>query len=456
MVDDIATNRMILRAKLSAAYFDVILAESGRDALEKIRQEQPDIVLLDVLMPDMDGFEVCKILKANPETAHVPVLMVTAHYSQTQRLRGLECGADDFLSKPINDLALFSRVRNLIRVKFMFDELRLRNTISRDFGFGVEWPPPPTARDLGGHVVLACPNETVGRKWRQDLLAQLPITVDIETSEDQVAEPEAGNAPDIFVVHSRIGKHGDGLRLVSRLRTRPRTRHALIILVVPQGDQTLAAKGLDLGASDYVFDPFDPQEMIIRLQSQMRRKHISDGLRNAVQDSLRLSVLDPLTGLYNRRYATEHLDKINSRSQETGKPFALMLLDIDNFKRVNDAHGHPTGDRVLKEFAQRIQDNMRGVDLVSRLGGEEFLVAMPDTTQDEARIAGERLRRVIEQDFFELQSANKHLSITVSIGVTVGSAEPAEVDVLLQEADQALYASKAEGRNQVTLFSSAA
>lgn len=456
VVDDIATNRMILRAKLTAAYFDVVLAETGQEALDKTLTEQPDIILLDVLMPIFDGFEVCRRLKKNPATAHIPIIMMAANFGRQQRLLGLECGADDYLVKPINDLALFARVRNLIRVKFMFDELHLRNTISRDFGLGGDLLLPTSAIDLPGHVVLAVPSQQIGRKWQACIQGLLPFTFEILTDEDQVVGQNPALLPDVFVVHSKLGKHGDGLRLVSRLRGNPRTRHALIILVVPEGAQDLAAKGLDIGASDYLFDPFDPQELVIRLQSQLRRKRMSDGLRNAVEDSLRQAMLDPLTGLHNRRYANEHLRKISQRARETGKPFALMLLDIDNFKDVNDCNGHSTGDRVLKEFARRIKDNLRGVDLVSRIGGEEFLVAMPDTTQEEARVAGERLRRVIEQDAFAGRDAGKQLSITVSIGVAVGAPNVTDLDALLNEADQALYASKAEGRNLVTLFSSAA
>ena len=456
VVDDVATNRMVLRAKLTAAYYDVVQAESGLEALNKVEKYKPDLILLDVMMPDMNGFEVCEQLKQNSATAHIPVVMVTASVDPGDRLAGLKAGADDFLSKPINDLALFSRVRNLLRAKFMFDELHLRDRTTQELGLdGLaiscgEIAPPV------GRVMLVPTDRKMGRIWQRQLSGLEKFTCDTMLASETVKKENRSDLPDVFVVHARLGEYGDGLRLVSHLRTRPKSRHAGVIFVVPEGDQETAAKALDLGASDYIFDPFDNNEMIVRLNSQINRKQVSDQLRNNVTDTLRLAVLDPLTGLYNRRYATQHLAKITERSRETGKQFALMLLDIDNFKSVNDTYGHGEGDRILKEFSQRIQENLRGVDLVSRIGGEEFLIAMPDTSQEQARFASERLRKIIEETPFTCSARHDGLPVTVSIGATLGDPGEIDVDALLRQADKALYTSKAEGRNMVTLFNSAA
>lgn len=456
VVDDIATNRMILRAKLAASYFDVIQAENGLEAIAKTHEQQPDIILLDIMMPGMNGFETCRRLKDDPTTAHIPVIMVTSLYESDDRLRGLECGADDFISKPINDLALFSRVRNLLRSKFMLDELRLRHRTTKDLGLGDNALGGPDFLPEPGQVVLMPTDAEMGEKWLAALAGQPDFSCRICDSEAQASTLDGASLPDVFVIHARLGEFSDGLRLVSYLRSRPNTRNASVILVVPEGDQIKAAKGLDLGASDYIFDDFDPSELIVRLKSQIRRKQISDRLRDNVTDTLRLAVLDPLTGLYNRRYAKQHLSKITERARQTGKGFALMLLDIDKFKLVNDTHGHSMGDEVLKEFSRRIQENLRGVDLVSRLGGEEFLVAMPDTTENQARLASERLRQVIEKAEFSCGKGIKNLHVTVSIGVTLGDPSAQDVDELISQADRALYASKSEGRNMVTLYNSAA
>ena len=124
VVDDVATNRLLLRAKLSSAYYDVVVAENGIQALEMARSEQPDMVMLDVMMPDMDGFEVCRTLKTDPATAQIPIVMITALDQVSDRVRGLEAGADDFLTKPVNDLQLMTRVKSLVRLKMLTDEIR--------------------------------------------------------------------------------------------------------------------------------------------------------------------------------------------------------------------------------------------------------------------------------------------------------------------------------------------
>ena len=224
----------------------------------------------------------------------------------------------------------------------------------------------------------------------------------------------------------------------------------------------MAAQGLDLGVNDYLFEPLDQAELQAQLARQIRHKRASDRLRSTLGESLRWAFTDTLTGLFNRRYARQHLERISDNARVAGKGFAVMMLDIDRFKRVNDRHGHGAGDVVLQELAKRLQANLRGIDLVARLGGEEFLIAMPETSVAEAEIASERLRHVIECRPFTLPKTKAaggratRLQITVSIGVTMAQPDCTDVETLIAEADKALYASKAEGRNMVTLFHRAA
>ena len=144
---------------------------------------------------------------------------------------------------------------------------------------------------------------------------------------------------------------GDGLRLVSALRARPETRQSAVILVVENGDVQTAAKGLDLGASDYIEAPFDVNELIVRIRSQLRRKRYSDRLRTNVRNGLKMAVIDPLTGIYNRRYAAQHMLRVMERARETDGVFAVMMIDLDKFKSINDRFGHDAGDAVLREFS---------------------------------------------------------------------------------------------------------
>ena len=201
VVDDVATNRLLLRAKLSSAYYDVVVAENGTQALEMARSEQPDMVMLDVMMPDMDGFAVCAALKAAEATAHIPVIMVTALDTPEERIRGLEAGADDFLSKPFNDLALFARVRNLMRMKMMFDELRLRDMTSRELGLVDLVSEPEVEVEPAGPILIAPPDDAMGRLWAEQLSARLRIPTIVTHSEREALNLARLELPDCFVVH---------------------------------------------------------------------------------------------------------------------------------------------------------------------------------------------------------------------------------------------------------------
>ncbi len=455
VVDDLATNRLILKAKLSASYYNVLLAESGEEALEIAHRELPDMILLDVMMPGMDGYEVCRALKASAQTAHIPVVMVTAANQQEERIRGLDAGADDFLNKPINDMTLFARVRNLMRVKVMFDELKLRESTSQDLGLSDFIDTHDFATDYAGSVVLATGDTGLGGRWRDCITSRFPFDVRLADSGQTVLELAEIHPPDAFIITQHLGNGEDGLRLVSMLKANPATRQSAILLVIEDGKLETATKALDLGASDYICAPFDANEMAARLRSQMRRKKYSDRLRSNVRDSLRMAVIDPLTGLYNRRYATQHIHRIVERAGETGLPYAVLMMDLDRFKTVNDVHGHAAGDAVLKEFARRLQENLRGIDLVARLGGEEFLVVLPDTTARSAEIAAERLRKAIDETPIPI-GGGKMLDITVSIGVAFGTAADRDPEKIIENADAALYKAKTTGRNRVSFFAEAA
>ena len=456
VVDDVATNRLLLRAKLSSAYYDVVVAENGARALEMARSEQPDMVMLDVMMPDMDGFSVCEALKSCETTAHIPVIMVTALDTPEERVRGLEAGADDFLSKPFNDLALFARVRNLLRMKMMFDELRLRDLTSRELGLTDFVSEQEIDLEPGGPILIAPPSTAHGLLWAEGLRARLSLPVIATTSEREAMNLARLELPDVFVVHQRLMEGGDGLRLVSALRARPETRGSAVILVVDEGDVQTAAKGLDLGASDYIEMPFDVNELIARIRSQLRRKRYSDRLRSNVRNGLMMAVIDPLTGIYNRRYASQHMVRVMERAQETDGVFAVMMIDLDDFKNVNNSYGHDAGDAVLREFSRRLQENIRGVDLVARFGGEEFFVAMPDVDMTHAAQAAERIRRAVEGARFAVPGSAEGIEVTVSVGVAIADARDTDADAVIKRADLALYQSKDNGRNRVSFFAQAA
>jgi two-component system cell cycle response regulator len=264
--------------------------------------------------------------------------------------------------------------------------------------------------------------------------------------------------PDVILVAADLGAPDGGLRLLSELRSRRATRFSSICVALPLEAQETAAIALDLGASDLIEFHASGEEMALRLQTQVERKRRADRLRSTVEAGLKLAMTDPLTGLHNRRYAIPHLGRMARRAADSGRSFALMVLDLDRFKTVNDTHGHAAGDAVLVEVAQRFRHNLRSVDLVARFGGEEFVVALPDIALGPAQATAERLRRVV-QDQPVLLPGGVAVRVTLSIGLAMGGGEDeadSAVDLLIDRADRALMAAKAEGRNQVTVSRSAA
>ena len=445
VVDDILSNVKLLEAKLSAEYFEVMTAFNGQECLAKMAENVPDIVLLDVMMPGMDGFEVCRRIKSNPKTAHVPVVMVTALDQPSDRVAGLDAGADDFLTKPVDDAALFARVRSLVRLKMMTDELRMRESTGQ--GMGLIDPAETLTENSQSGRILVIEDRPESVAWFSTALSPAHEVFSADTFEEALVRVKGGDF-DLIVVS--LGMRGfDGLRLCSQLRSLPEGRHVPILVVVSDGDRRKLTQALEMGVNDYLTRPVDKNELVARVRTQLRKKRYADRLRHNVQLSLEMAITDQLTGLHNLRYMSRHLDTLLSSAKKDGKPLAFVIMDIDFFKQVNDTHGHDIGDEVLKEFAKRIAANVRGLDLACRYGGEEFVVVMPDTDLAFAYSISERLRQSIETTPVKISRAPGALNITISIGIAKTEGENDTAQLLLHRADQALYRAKRSGRNKV-------
>ncbi|HUO87834.1 MAG TPA: PleD family two-component system response regulator [Rhizomicrobium sp.] len=452
VVDDILSNVKLLEAKLTAEYFEVVSAFNGAECLAKIEEAAPDIVLLDVMMPGMDGFEVCRRIKSNPNTAHLPVVMVTALDQPSDRVAGLEAGADDFLTKPVDDAALFARVRSLVRLKMMTDELRMRETTGQSMGLVDPAITLMDANPTGRILIIEDRPESV--TWFVNALQPGGHEVaSVDTFEEALVRVRGGDF-DLIVVS--LGMRGfDGLRLCSQLRSLPEGRNVPILVVVTDGDRRKLNQALEMGVNDYLTRPVDKNELVARVRTQLRKKRYQDRLRHNVQLSLEMAITDQLTGLYNRRYMARHLDNLVAAAASSAKPLAFLIMDIDYFREVNNNNGHDIGDEVLREFANRVSANIRGIDLACRYGGEEFVVVMPDTEVSLAYSIAERLRKSIETTPIAISRAPGTLAITISIGIasTTGANDTAEA--LLHRADQALYSAKRTGRNRVVTAAAA-
>lgn len=444
VVDDVDTNVRLLEAKLTIEYYDVLTCRDGAAALEIAQTEQPDLILLDVMMPSMDGFETCRKLKDDPATRHIPVVLVTALDGREDRMRGLEAGADDFLSKPLDDVILMARVRSLTRLKIVIDELREREESVRRIGMAdssVE-----RLRGTGGRVLLVDDNDEQAERLMHHLSKQhRPVRVTTDGTELVTSM----SGVDLMIINAAT-KGFDGLRLLAHLRARESTRSLPVLTIVDMDDRPRLVKALELGANDIVALPVDPDELAVRTVTQVKRKRYTDFLRDRLERNLEAAVTDVLTGLHNRRYMTSQLQSMVARANHGGDTIAALILDLDHFKLINDSFGHDAGDEVLREFAVRLATNVRAVDLPCRLGGEEFVVIMPGTSLEDAQRIAERIRLDVSREPFRAKGMSEGLTVTVSVGVA--ASVPGDTpETLLKRADQGVYEAKALGRDQVVI-----
>lgn len=455
IVDDVAVNRIVQQARLVAAFYDPILAADGATGLAIAREERPDLVLLDLGLPDMSGLEVLHRMRSDPSTRDIPIIALTATGNAAERLAAFAAGADDVMDRPANERLLLARLRNLLRLKAESD------FPAPDALAAAGLSETPAAFEPQATVALVAAQTPPMDHLRDALAGQLRDRLVVlsrrEALADAAADPGCNGLPDVFILQDDGRNPSATLRLLSELKSHQATRHAAVCVMGPAGEGDEAAMAFDLGADDAVGPCVTAEELALRTRGLLRRKRQSDRRRARMQDGLRLAMLDPLTGLYNRRYAAPQLAAVAARAKAEGTPFAVMVMDLDRFKQVNDLYGHAAGDQVLVEVARRLTGNLRDTDVLARIGGEEFLAILPGSCMKNARRVAERLCQAMDDDPIRLHSGEE-LHITVSIGVAVAGGAGGSgfaIEGLVEQADLALLESKGAGRNQVTYRMSA-
>ncbi len=446
VVDDVPANVKLLEAKLTNEYYDVIAAKDGFEAIEQTKAKKPDLILLDVMMPGIDGFETCRRLKQDPDVSHIPVVMVTALSEPSDRVAGLEAGADDFITKPINDTALFARVRSLVRIKVLIDELRLRDKSGSQLGMSAS--DYSLNLDVTGSNLMLVDDDVVQvRRISEKLSAGGYKLTHFNDHKLALEHARTNEEIDLILISTQLADI-DGLRLATQFKAIEQARHLPIIMLVDEDEQHLMLKGLELGVNDYLLTPVDFNEMFARIKTQIRRKKYQEALKSNYQESVSMAVTDGLTKLYNRHYLDTHLKNLVRQASEQGRNLSVLIMDMDHFKKVNDTYGHASGDEVLKTLAAIIVQAIRSADLAARYGGEEFVVLMPETDAARAFEASERLRKGVETAEFVIPHPDSPIKKTISIGYA--TMQPNDTpESLLKRADLALYEAKNSGRNKV-------
>lgn len=450
-----------MKVKLGAAGYRTLAAPDAASCLELARRERPDLILLDFdLPPARDGQEgglaLLSALRADPDCARTLVVMLSARQDDAVRLSALGAGADEFFAKSVDDQTLFARLRSLTRAQESAEIDYSQKSIGA-YGFA-----EPIAEFLQpGLVAIVMARPETALHWRHALAAKSADRF-VTLPMDQVfrAAEGGGPSPDVYLIDAALGEEWGGLKMMSSLLSRHETRHAKVCILNDGHDPDLPAMAFDFGASDLVASAQSIDEIALRLARLVRRKRAEDRARASVKDKLRLAMIDPLTGIANRRAGLAQLAQIAERAQVSGRDFALMVLDLDRFKTVNDRFGHAAGDAVLVEVAQRLTMCLRSGDLIARIGGEEFLICLPDVGLAEGKSIAERLCEQIEASPILIEG-RESLGVTISIGLALGRGDGTQtaedlVGELFRRADTALLAAKGSGRNKVTISRSAA
>lgn len=450
IVDDDRMNVKLLDTYLKQEGFHTMCAYNGEDALEKIRKDPPDLILLDIMMPGVNGYEVTQKLKNDQKTSHIPVILITALDSADDKSKGMAAGADEFLNKPINKSELIARVRSFLKLKVYQEQLANRLRSEQEILKPIGHKNSSNLEQETYRILLVEDNANDVNLFKCYLENQ-HYQVDVAKTGEEAMSICTHEPVDIVLLDLFL-PDADGYQVCQRLRENDRTKNIQILMVSSQGDLESRLKGIDLGADEFLVKPVIREELIVRIKALIKKKCYLDQLVNRLESALSVSMTDPLTELYNKSYLKQFMELEIKRCERQHQPMSFVMIDIDNFKDYNDRYGHPEGDVLLKQFGRLIKSSIRDIDLAARYGGEEFGIVLPYTTKENALITAERLlnslRNQLSVDGSNLLQENK----TASMGIASYPEDSQTTAELIQLADIAMYRAKKQGKNQVCVY----
>lgn len=449
IADDSPVSLASLERILATGFFQTIRAENGTEALNRAICELPDLILLDVMMPGMNGFEVAKRLKEDSRTRSIPIIMVTALHDPENEQVGREAGAEEYLIKPVRPQELIARANSLIALRQYRDQLTIRHHSQWSFMADKQSDDagPEPERELP-FVLLVEDNESDAELIRH-FLQDLPFRLERLSNGEEAIELCQTENVDLMLLDILLPGL-NGFEVCRQVKGSDKGRDLPIVVITCLEDMDSRLKCVELQADDFLVKPIVGRELQARVKILLEKKAKLDKLRSHYEEALKSAVVDWLTGLYNHGYLKKFLDLEIKKSLRQRYPVSLIMMDIDNFKAVNDSHGHTTGDVILKKLAQVIRKSVRDVDLVARYGGDEFAVVLPYSDSHGGLQVANRIDTAIKsQDFFSQDSAQS-TRLTVSMGVAGYPEDAVHVDELIHSADQKLYTAKIRGKNQIS------
>ena len=454
IVDDDPKNVKLMCGMLIRDDYELWTATDGPSALERVRETPLDLILLDVMMPGMDGYEVTRRLKAGDETKAIPIILITALDGPEDRARGLEAGAEEFLTKPVNPVEIEARIQSMLKLKRYKDQLAIRACSEDRTCSDVAAVEPPRPADHQ-QCILIVEDDPKDLKLLKSHLNSSEYTIEFVRNGSNAIETITRQRFDLILLDILLPGM-DGFEICRRIKQMDDARDTQVVLITCLSDMENKIRGVELGADDYLIKPIDPRELQARVKVLLKKKAYLDSLHAHYAKALNSALLDGLTGLYNHAYLKRFLDLEIKRSQRQGHSTSLLMIDLDNFKQINDSLGHMAGDAILREVARRVKDSIREIDVAARYGGEEFAVVLPYGDSEALRKVGERIRRLIEDCSFLVPGREDDQRVTVSVGGAVYPTDATTVEALIETADRMLYKAKRAGKNQVVIFETTA
>ena len=448
VVDDEPLNVKLLCAMIPSEQYETASAFSGDEALKIVRDFRPDLILLDIMMPGLNGYDLTRILKNNTESCDIPIVLITAFSGSEYEIKGLEAGADEFLNKPVNKTELLTRAKSLIRLRQYKEQIKSRTCSINSVTSNIDEKNCLDSAELNLPTILIVEDNKIDAKLLQRYLHGEPYQIKFTSDGENAISRSQQERIDVILLDLLLpGK--SGFDVCSALKEKESTQNIQIVAITGLSDLESKLKGIELGVDDYLIKPVNMHILRTRVKSLVKKKALLDRLCDKYEMAVHSAITDKLTGLYNRRYFDHFLDFEIKRSSRQKASLALLMMDIDNFKIINDTLGHLFGDKILNKLGDIIKSIIRETDLAARYGGEEFSIVMSNTGLEEATEIAERLRKAISEHNFDITNR----PITVSIGIALYPSDSTSLQDLLSNADRALYRSKHEGKNRVCVYS---
>jgi len=447
IVDDESLNVKLLAAMIPSDQYDTVTAYNGEEALKIVFDLHPDIILLDIMMPGLDGYELTQRLKSDPESRDIPIVLVTAFGGTDCEIKGLEAGADEFLNKPVNRTELLARVKSLLCLRQYKEQIKSRtgsiNSIThknKDKNFA--------ENEINLPTILIVEDDKMDAKLTQSYLQGEPYQIKLAKDGDEAISRAQQERIDVILLDLILPRK-NGFEVCSTLKEMERTQNIQIVVITGLSDLDSKLKGIELGVDDYLVKPVNMHVLRTRVKSLVKKKALLDKLCDRYEMAIHSAITDKLTGLYNRRYFDYFLDLEIKRSSRQKASLALLMIDIDNFKPINDTFGHLFGDSILNKLGELLKAKTRETEMVARYGGDEFAIVMSNTGLTEAVQIAERIRQSIQAFSF----GTKNSLATVSIGIAMYPLDANSLNELIEKSDNSLYKAKHGGKNRVHAYS---